>query len=85
MDENKIQEALHLLHDTHDSVSHQCWITASLEGQTFLEAKDKIQKALSTIQGDFLQLLSDRYDLFELVEVFHGESLKDEKDHLQPQ
>ena len=71
---------LKLLHDTYALVSHQCWIIASLEYQSSLEAKEEIKNALSTIQGDFLQLLSNIDDFFELVEVFHGESLKDEKD-----
>ena len=34
---------------------------------------------MSTIQGEFLQFLSDRDDLFELVDVLHGSSLKDEE------
>ena len=61
-------------------MSHQCWIIALLEDQTYLEAKENIQKALSAIQGNFLQLISDRDDLFKLVEVLHGSSLKDEND-----
>ena len=77
MDENKIQESLHLLHDTHASVSHQCWITASLEDQSSLESKEEMQKALSTIQGEFLKLLYDRDDLIEVDDVLHGSSLKD--------
>ena len=78
MDEKNIQEALHLLHDKHASVSHQCWIIASLEDPYSLEAKEEIQKALSTIQGDFLQFIFDRDDLFDIVEVFHVASSKDE-------
>ena len=72
MDENNIQEALHLLHETHASVSHQCWIVSSLADQYSLEAKEEMQKALSTIQGDLLQLISDGDDLFELIDVLHG-------------
>ena len=79
MDENNIQEALHLLHDTHALVSYKCWIFASLEDHASLEAKEEIQEALYTIQGDFLQLISDRDDLFELVQLLHGSSFKDEK------
>ena len=80
MDENNIQVALHLLHDTHALVSHQCWIVASLEDQYSLEAKEEIWKALSTIQGDFLQFIFDRDDLFDFFEVLHGAYLKDGED-----
>ena len=80
MDENKIQEALHLLHDTYASVSHPCWIVASLEDQSSLEAKEEIRKALSTIQGDFSQFIYDIDYLVGLVDVLHGASLKDEED-----
>ena len=77
MDEKKIQEALHLIRDTHASVSHQCWIAASLEDQSSLESKEEMQKALSTIQGEFLKLIYDRDDLIEVSDVLHGASLKD--------
>ena len=39
-----------------------------------------MRKALSTIQVEFIQLLSDRDDLIELADVLHGESLKDEEE-----
>ena len=78
MDEKNIQKALHLLQDTHSSVAHQCWIVASSEDQSSLESKEEMRKALSTIQGEFLQLLFDRADLmFELADMLHGASLKD--------
>ena len=60
-------------------MAHNCWIVASLEDQSSLKAKEEMRKALSTIQGDLLQCLSDRDDLFELVDVLHGASLKDEE------
>ena len=77
MDEKKIWKALHFLQDTHASVSHQFWIVASLEDQSSLESKEEMHKALSTIQGEFLKLISDRDDLIEVSDVFHGASLKD--------
>ena len=77
MDEKNIQKALHLLQDTHSSVAHQCWIVASLEDQSSLESKQEMQKALFTIQGEFLQLISNRDDLIELADMLHGASLKD--------
>ena len=77
MDEKNIQEALHIFHDRHASMSHQCWIVYSLEDQSSLEAKEETQKELSTIQGEFIQFLSDRDDLIYLYNVLHGASLKD--------
>ena len=79
MDENNIQKDLQLLQDTHSLVSHHCWIVVSLEDQSPLESKEEMRKELYTIQGDLLQLLSDRDDLFEIADVFHGASLKDEE------
>ena len=79
MDEKNIQKDLHLLQDTHSLVAHPYWIAASLEYQSSLESKE-IQKALSTIQGEFLKLLSDRDDLIEVADVLHGASLKDEEE-----
>ena len=73
MDEKNIQKAVHLLQDTDSSVAHQCWIAASLEDQSSLESKEDMWKALSTIQGEFLQFLSDRDDLIDIVDVFQGE------------
>ena len=77
MYENNIQKDLHLLQDTHSSMAHQCWTNASLEDQSSLESKEETWKTFYAIQGEFLQLLSDRDDLFELVDVLHGASLKD--------
>ena len=69
MDEKKIQKDLHLLQDTHSSVAHQCWIAASLEDQSSLESKEEMQNALSTIQGEFLKLISNRDDFIEVSYV----------------
>ena len=77
MDENNIQKDLHLIQDTHASVAHHFWIDSSLEDQYSLESKEEMQKALSTIQGDFFQFISDIDYLFELVEMCHGVTLKD--------
>ena len=40
---------------------------------------ENIQKALSTIKGNFSQLLSDKNDMFELVELLREASLHDEE------
>ena len=77
MDKNNIQKDLHLVQDTHYSVAQQCCIAASLEDQSSLESKEEMQKALSTIQGELLQLIYDRDDLIELADVLHGSSLND--------
>ena len=77
MDEKNIKNALHLLQDTHYLMAHQCWIDASLEDQSSLDSKEYMHKALSTIQGEFLKLISDRDDLIEVSDVLHGASLKD--------
>ena len=60
-------------------MAHKCWIVASLEDQSSIESKEEMRKALSTIQGEFLQFLSDRDDLFDIVYVFHVEYLKNEE------
>ena len=79
MDEHKIQEALKILHDTHASVSKMCWEAALMEDQSSFEAMENIQKAMSTIKGNFSQLLSDKNDMFELVELLREASLHNEE------
>ena len=69
MDEKKIQKASPLVQDTHSLVAHQCWISTSLEDQYSLESKEEMQKELSTIQGEFLQLISNRDDFIDLADV----------------
>ena len=53
MDEQKIQEAIKILHETHDSMSNMCWEPALMEDQSSFEAMETIQKAMSTIKGNF--------------------------------
>ena len=50
-----------------------------MEYQSSFESMENIQKAMSTIKGNFSQLLSDRNDMFELVELLREESLHDEE------
>ena len=69
MDEQKIQEALKILHDTHASVSKTFWEAYLMEYQSSFEIMENIQKAMSTVKGNFSQLLSDKNDMFELVEL----------------
>ena len=45
-----------------------------------MEDMEKFQKAMTITKGNFLQLLSDRDIFLELVELLHGESLKDEEE-----
>ena len=42
-----------------------------------MEDKEKIQKAISDTKSNILSLLSDRYNLLDLVEMFHEVILKD--------
>ena len=79
MDEQKIQEALKILHDTHASVSKIFLEDALMEDQSSFEAMENIQKALSTIKGNFSYLFSDKNDMFELVELLWESSLHDEE------
>ena len=46
MIENKIQEALSILHDTQALVSNSCWRATSLEETSFLEDMEKIQREM---------------------------------------
>ena len=43
-----------------------------------LEAMEKIQQAMSTIQGNFSYMVSDKDQLYELVHMLHGASLNDD-------
>ena len=78
MSECKIKEALHTLRETHAFMTNICW---KLEEKYSMEDMEKFQKARTRIKGNFLHFLSDRESLLELVELFHGASLKDELDH----
>ena len=68
MNENNIQEALNILHDTQALVSNSCWKFSSLEEPSFLEDMEKIQRAMCNIEGNFMSLLFDRNNLVELNE-----------------
>ena len=50
-----------------------------MEDQSSFEAMENIQKAMSTIKGNFSQLLSNKNDMFELVELLWEASLHDEQ------
>ena len=77
MTERKIKQALHVIHDTNASMSLSCWKFMALEDPSSLEAMENIQKALSAIKGNFLQFIFSRDYLLELVEMYHGASLRD--------
>ena len=64
MDENKIQEALNNLNDTHYFVSKNCW---SMEDKYYIKDIKKIQKEISDIKGNILNVLSDIDYLIDLV------------------
>ena len=75
-----IHEALIILHDTKSLVSNSCWKISSLEDPSFLEDMEKIQRAMCTIKGNFMSLLFDRNNLFEINECLHEEYLKNNED-----
>ena len=76
MNENKIQEALSILHDTQSLVSNSCWRSTSLEDPSFPEDREKIQRAMCNIKGNFMSLLFDRKNVIELSECLHESYLK---------
>ena len=45
-----------------------------------MEDMEKFQKAMTSIKGNFIHFLCDKDNLLELVDLFHGASLKDEED-----
>ena len=50
-----------------------------------IEDMEKFQKAMKSTKGNFLQFLSNRDSLLDLVELLHGESLKADciPDHME--
>ena len=54
MGEKKINKSLHILHNTHVSLSDLCLRATSLEDSSFLEAMENIQRVMYTIQSNFL-------------------------------
>ena len=71
MNENKIQEALSILHDTQALVSNSCWRATSLEDPSFLEDMEKIQRAMCNIKGNFMSLIFDRKNVIALSRWLH--------------
>ena len=67
MNENKIQEALSILHDTQSLVSNSCWRSTSLEDPSFPEDREKIQRAMCNIKGNFMSLLFNRKNVINLI------------------
>ena len=78
MDEKKIQEAINTLHRTHYLVSKKIW---RMEEKYSMEDIEKIQKAISNIKGKFLNVLSNRDYLIELVRLYHGLTLNNVEDN----
>ena len=76
MNENNIQEALSILHETQALVSNSCWRATSLEEPSFLEDMEKIQRAMCNIKGNFMSLIFDRKNVIELIEWLHESYLK---------
>ena len=68
MNENNIQEALRILHDTQALVSNSCWRATSLEDPSFLEDMEKIQRAMCNIKGNFMSFIFDINFFIELID-----------------
>ena len=66
MSEMDIHEALIILHDTQELVSNSCWKFSSFEDASFLEDMYNIQRAMCTIEGNFMSLV---FDINNLVEI----------------
>ena len=75
MSECKIKEDLHTLNRTYALMKNICW---KLEEKSSIEGIEKFHKAMTSTKGNFLQLLSDRDSMLELVDLLYGASLKDE-------
>ena len=57
MNEMHIHEALSVLHDTKALVSNSCWKISSLEEPSFIEDMEEIQRAMCSIEGNFMSLI----------------------------
>ena len=66
VNENNIQEALLIIHDTQALVSNSCWRATSLEEPSFLEDMEKIQREMCNIKGNFMSLIFDRKNVLDL-------------------
>ena len=73
MSDCKIKDSLHTLHGTHALMKNICW---KLEEKYSMEDMEKFQKAMISTRGNFMQLLSDRYDFLDLLDMYHGASLR---------
>ena len=71
LNENKIQEALIILHDTQELVSNSCWRDTSLEEPSFLEDMEKIQREMCNIKGNFMSLIFYRKNVIKISEWLH--------------
>ena len=78
MSEINIKESLHTLHGTHSLMTYLCW---NLEEKYSIKDMNKFQKSMTSTKGNFIQFLYDRDRFVEIVELFHGESFKDEEDN----
>ena len=77
MSECRVKEALHTLHRTSSLMKNIHW---KWEEKYSIEYIKKFQKAMTSNKGNFLQLVSDRDHILELVELLYGASVKDEEE-----
>ena len=73
MSEINIHESLRILHDTKALVSNSCWEVSSLEDPSFLEDMEKIERAMCTIEGNFMSFIFYRNILAGINEWLHLE------------
>ena len=80
MSERDIQESLKILHDTQALVSNLCWRATSLAETSLIQDKEKIQRSMCQIKGDFMSFLFDRNHLFEINESLNEAYLNNNED-----
>ena len=80
MSEMGSHEALSILHETKALVSNSCCKISSLEGPSFLEDMEKIQREMCNIEGNFMSLVFNRNNLVELNECLHESYLNNNED-----
>ena len=80
MSEMNIHEDLSILHDTKELVSNSCLKVSSFEEPSLLKDMENIQRAMCTIEGNFMSLLYDRNNLVELNEWLHESYFNNNED-----
>ena len=80
MSEINIHYSLRILHNTKALVSNSCWKFSSLEEPYFIEDMEKIERAMCTIEGNFMSFILDRNNLVDINEWLHEAYLNNNED-----